>query len=63
MVLTRAELDASPAGWAEELALQETGWDMAVELVQKQERRKQSRSQQPEGGRPVYGMRGVRMGQ
>lgn len=38
----------------------EQGWDLAVEVVQKRERRKHAASQQ-QPGRPVYGMPGTRV--
>jgi len=57
--LTLAELGMTPEGWAEELVLQETGWDAAVAVMQK----KQRRNPPPDdSGRPVYGMPGTRVG-
>ena len=48
----------TPEGWAEELATQEAGFDEAVAVLQKKQRRT---SPQPPQGKPVYGMPGVRM--
>ena len=57
--MTLAEFDATPAGWADELYLQEAGWDAAAVVVEKKQRRNPPPD---ESGRPVYGMPGTRVG-
>jgi len=47
----------TPEGWAEELALQESGFDAAVALLQKKQRKTPPQQEQ---GKPVYGMPGRR---
>jgi hypothetical protein len=60
VTLTLAELDMTEPGWAEELGLQESGFDAAVALLDKKQRQKRGRPQQADGGKPVYGMPGLR---
>ena len=57
--MTLAEFDATPAGWADELYLQEAGWDAAASVVQKKQRRNPAPD---ESGRPVSGRPGPRVG-
>ena len=59
MTLSRAELDATPEGWAEELALMEAGFEAAVAVVEKRQRGKHAAPQEDQG-QPVYGMPGRR---
>jgi len=50
----------TPPGWAEELGLQEAGFDAATVIAEKKQRREHAQPQQEQGGKPVFGMPGVR---
>ena len=50
----------TPVGWAEELSLQEAGFDAAVAVMQKKQKSRQRTPDLPQEGQPVYGMPGTR---
>lgn len=55
------QIAALPDGYAEELAEAEAGLDMAAEVAQKRQRRKNTPPAAQDDGAPVFGMPGVRV--